>query len=442
MNIIAKKFLRAHRQTIFLLSIMILTGCSSSVPEGQITATANPTEHSSPTVPTSFVTVVPLTEETTVLPPETILQFQPFEITSDLPVAAKPMDALVLCGDLTVQLVRFTPKLNTETIQKITGDLFCLETSPDGKWIVYEQDSQASPTGSWLVVQSIDGQQKKVPENSEWVNFGDYVWLDNQRLIFNNFINPPDVQRLLHDPAYPMVVINPFTGEQSELSSDYPGLTVGDGSAGEMGLGYSDVAYDPSLNLVIFPARDEEYNYYIVLWDWHSQTVLAKVESQSRGFGRYPVWSPDATQFAVAVTNAIKDQRGIDEWYRVSREGQVEQLTHFGDYFSSSEIGAAYNWSPDGRKLAFWIDLSPSPCPGLRLAILDVTTKEVTNTCLPGTRKYALPPLWSLDSRYLIIEDYSNPPIKTILVDTENGRAFDITSHVGDSRPIGWLASP
>jgi Tol biopolymer transport system component len=120
----------------------------------------------------------------------------------------------------------------------------------------------------------------------------------------------------------------------------------------------------------------------------------------------------------------------------------VEQLTRFGDYFSSSEIGSSSNWSPDGQKLAFWIDLSPSPCPGLRLAILDMTTKQVTNTCLPGTLQYAPPPIWSLDSRYILVMDATATPIKKILVDIENEQAFDITALVGDSSPIGWLASP
>ena len=120
----------------------------------------------------------------------------------------------------------------------------------------------------------------------------------------------------------------------------------------------------------------------------------------------------------------------------------MEQLTRFGDYFSSSEIGSASNWSPDGQKLAFWIDLIPSSCPGLRLAILDMGTKQVTDTCLPGMADYAPPPIWSLDSRYLIIRDASASPIKVILVDSENSQAFDITSLIGDSQPVGWLVSP
>src|SRR4026209_1658474 len=135
MKLMVKKILKASHQTAFLFIIMILSGCSSRMADGQITATAVPTEHSSPTIPTSSATVEVAAEEKTVLPPENILQFQPFEVTSDVPLIAKPIDALVICGDLAVQLLRFTPKVNIETIPGITGEPFCLPTSPDGEWI-------------------------------------------------------------------------------------------------------------------------------------------------------------------------------------------------------------------------------------------------------------------------------------------------------------------
>jgi len=432
-NIMADK----KKTIICFLLISLLTGCGSPT-ETVITNSPEPQA----TIMLSPTAVLPI-KGTKLPPPENIVKFQPFEITSAESLVVKPMGALSLCGDSTIQLLRFVPAMKLETIVETTSEPLCDGTSPDGKWIAYEQDSKESPTGSWLIVQSADGkQQKRIPMNPDWRSFGDYVWLDNQHLLFNDFINLPDVQRLQDSPAYPMVVFNPFTEEKIELSSDYPNLQLSvAGPASRMDFAYSDVVYDPSLDLVIFPSWGGEHNY-IVLWDIQSKTVLAKVEDQSGGFGHYPLWSPDATQFAVPVVNAMQGQHAIEEWYSVSREGQVEQLTHFGDYFSDSDIGSASNWSPDGQKLAFWVNLSPSPCPGLRLAVLDMRTKQVTNTCLPGTPDYAPPPIWSLDSRYIVVRDASAPQIKTILVDFENDRTFDITTLVGDSPPIGWLVSP
>jgi hypothetical protein len=459
MNLIAKKQLRIPHQTTILFAMMLLASCSSRMPEGQITATAAPTELRSLTVTASSAKNEFLTGEPTVLPsenahgapltggpsptvenlpPETILQFQPFEITSGASLNENPMGVLVLCGDFTIQLLHFAPEVKLETILESSDDVYCQTTSPDRKWIAYEQDSDESPTGRWLIVQSADGQQKKLPSDEHWIGFGDYVWLDNQHLIFNDFSNPPDVQRSQTYPAYPMVVINPFTGKQTKLASNYSELHLDiSGPASSLDFNYSDVVYDPSLNLVIFPSWRGEHNY-IVLWDRRSKTILANVETQSQEFGDYPLWSPDATQFVVPIVNAVKGNHVIEEWYSVSRQGQVEQLTYFGDYFSDSDISFA-NWSPDGRKLAFWLDVFPSPCPNLRLAILDTTTTQVIDTCLPGSARFASPPSWSFDSQYFVVRNYGASPVKTILVNSENGQAFDITSLIGDSYPTGWL---
>jgi hypothetical protein len=381
--------------------------------------------------------VEPATTEMTILAPETILKFQRFEILPESLLDSKPADSLLIWSD-PLQLLSFDLQAHLITVPDIDPDVDCLSTSPDGKWLTYCLFSNESPTGRWLIVESADlQQQEKFSMDMNLRYLGDYLWLDNQRLIFPLIRDPNE-----HPRAYSMMVINPFTGEQLELTSDYPDLRLSvAGPASRMSFNYSDVVYDPSLNLVIFPSWGGEHNY-IVLWDRQSKSALAKVEDQSGGFGHYPLWSPDATQFAVPVVNAIKGENIIEEWYSASREGQVEQLTHFGDYFSVSDIGSASNWSPDGQKLAFWVDLIPSPCPGLSLAILDMSTKQVTDTCLPGSSDYDPPPIWSLDSRYIVIRDYSTPPVKTILVELENGRAFDITTLVSDSPPIGWLVSP
>lgn len=403
--------------------------------EPLVTSTPATTKHSSPTAslnahgaPTAAGPSPTLHN----LPPETIVKFQPYEMKSGASLNEKPTDALVLCGDFTIQLLHFAPEVNVETILESNDDVYCQATSPDGRWIFYVQDDKESPTGSWLIVQSADGQQKKLPSNEHWIGFGDHIWLDNQNLIFNDFGNSPDMQS---EPAHPMVVVNPFTGTQTKLSSNYSELHSDIcGPASSMDFDISDVVYDPSLNLVIFPSWSGEHNY-IVLWDRRSKTALARVETQSQCFGYYPLWSPDATQFAVVANSTTK----IMEWYSVSRNGQLEQLTHFGDYFSGSEIGYGSNWSPDGKKLAFWMDLEPSSCSGPRLGILDITTKQVINTCLTGSWDYSPTPIWSLDSQYIVIRNYDGVSlVKTILVDVENAQAFDITTYI-DNAPYGWL---
>ncbi len=368
--------------------------------------------------------------------PENLLRLQPFEISSNLPMDVRPNGALLVEGD-PPQLLRFGPQLQSKDLLDI--DSGCLSTSPNGEWLAYCQFSDDSPTGQWLVVESAGQEnQKKVPMGKHLIYFGDYLWLDNQRLIFT-FLENPDEHPVI---AYPMVVINPFSGEQVELASDYPELQVSySGPASSMNFNYSDVVYDPSLDLVIYP--DWLPGFSIILWDRQSNSVLAKVDGD---IGSYPLWSPDARQFAVSLAYPKDSEKLIMEWFAVSREGQVERWTRFGEYFEDVRIGAA-NWSPDGQKLAFWLETTPNLCPGEHLefgaylAFLDVATKQVTNTCLPGLSYFAWPPIWSLDSRYVVVRDVNTNPPQVYLVDYEQGRAYDLTKFV-HGKPIGWLISP
>ncbi len=446
-----KKYLK-----VFLAVFMItMNGCSPASQEPSPTAnsvnntaigTQSPQETISAPLPTSIntqpiSTPSPMPDapvpEKTILPPENILKFQPFEIAPELPQDVRPTEALVIWSD-PLQLLHFEPEVHLETIPAVDPDANCLSASPDGKWLAYCPVSNDSPTGQWLIVRSADGkQQKKVPLDLHLDYLGSYgfPWLDNQHLAFLQ-IQPDN-----HPPeGYPIVIINPFNKEQSKLDSNYPGLQRSpSGPAGNLDLGHSDVVYDPSLNLVIFPSAID--GSYLVLWDRQSKAVLAKVDG---AVGYYPLWSPDAEQFVVPLLPPKESENIIVEWFRVSRDGQVDQLTHFGDYFMSAEIDSEYRWSPDGRKLAFWLKVSPGLCSGPNLAVLDISTRQVMDTCVSGQSGYAATPgpIWSLDSRYIVVVIQNLNVRQTILVDTKRGQAFDITNITGDSLPIGWLVSP
>ncbi len=426
----------------FLVAVALLGGCIppaiapvspvESIPPTALATMltsmpAEPPATFTPTWPAPTITsspVGPAATSTVALPPESTLRYQPLEVTSNLSSDVKP------AGDLLVweeqpHLLRFNPQLQLEDLPGI--DIACLSTSPNGQWIAYCVLSEDSPTGQWLIVESADRQQHyQVPIDLHLAYFGAYEWLDNQRLVF------PFMQEIA--TVYPVMIINPFIGKQTELGSDYPGISgTVVGPIGRLAFEYSSLVYHPSLNLVIFPEMTPQR--YIVLWDRQSNSVLAKVEDKGE-FLNYPLWSPDAKQFVVAVRK--DDGNSIEEWFGVSREGQVEQLTHFGDYFADAEIGHA-NWSPDGQKLAFWLETSSGLCSGTRLDVLELATRQVTNTCIPGSLEFAPPPIWSLNSRYIAVINADASPDQTILVDLERGRAYDITNY---GSPVGWLALP
>lgn len=436
MNLVATRLLKGCHQAALLLAIMLLASCSPRTSESQqATATQNhqetPVVLSSPPTSTSSPEANLPTSAETVLPPEDILKFQPFEITPQLPSHIKTAGTLVMWQD-SLQLLHFEPQTHVEIIPGIDPESSCLTTSPDGKWLAHCHFSNESPTGQWLFVESANWQQqKRIPIDIDLVD-GSHLWLDNQHLVFTR------VQGENGPQGYPMVVISPFTDKHVKLASNYPSFQLSpSGPPGTMAFTQSDVVYDPSLNLVIFPFAIE--GSYIVLWDRQSQSVLAKVNG---AIGYYPLWSPDVSQFLVPLLSPKQSGNPVVEWFVVSRGGRVEQFTHFGDYFQTSEIGNGYNWSPDGQKLAFWLDISPSLCSGLNLALLDIVTKQVTDTCIPNLADVALPPIWSLDSRYVVVTNASAKSRHLIIVDTVEGRAFDITNMAQGAQPIGWLVSP
>jgi hypothetical protein len=361
-------------------------------------------------------------------PPENILIYRPFDLATGIPADVKPGSALLLSG-AQAQILHFVPEVRLETLPGV--DTACLSASPDGKWIASCPLSDESSTGRWLMVDSASRQQHlEVPMNIYLISFGFYDWLDNQHLIF------PLVRA--SEPFNSMVAINPFTGEHTDLASNYPGIVASyAGSAGTMSFVYSDVVYDPALNLVIFPGQRGSQKY-ITLWNRQTSAVVAEVEDKGK-FLHYPIWSPDAGQFVVTARQLAKGGNYGEEWFSVSREGQVQQLTHFGEYFRTVKIGADANWSPDGQKLAFWLKTTPGACQGVNLAVLEMSTLQVTNTCIPGVFGYSKPPVWSLDSRYISVLNNAENAQQAFLVDFVQGRVFDITKY---GVPVGWLAIP
>jgi Tol biopolymer transport system component len=185
----------------------------------------------------------------------------------------------------------------------------------------------------------------------------------------------------------------------------------------------------------------------IVLWDLKDKKALAKIE-EGICFGNYPLWSPDGLRFVVADylknSNPVSGEV-VEEWASVSREGQVEWLTNFADYFKEVEIEGA-NWSPDGKRVAFWLRTKPELCQNevqdlVNLAVLEIQTQIVINYCVWGEPFTAPPPVWSLDGRYIAIRKFDDQGVSQILlVDLEEGWAAPIAGP--DVWPVGWLNAP
>jgi hypothetical protein len=386
----------------------------------------NPTPSSTPTLSRPTATI-PVT-----LPPAGFLDYKPITITTSLPVDTHPASTLILWGRKGKNSYRldFAPHRELDLPQYAS----CLSTSPDGKWLTYCQDFPDLSAERWLTVESANGQEmKKIRIEKDWDVYRVLTWLDNQRLVFNSLENTP---------ISPVIILDPFLGNQQGLDSDYPDLrSTGSGPAG-MNFDFvkSTVVYHPSLNLVVYPQIIPPDGFFVVLWNRQSKKALAKLRDFG-AFGHYPLWSPDGEQFVIAAIpqsgvnpNNIRESK--EELFLVSRAGQIQQLTHFAESFDHVKIWD-YSWSPDGKRLAFWLDTEPNPCgTGPDLAVLEIGTRKVTNYCISSGSIDTLPPAWSPDGKYIALKSIDRGDLRVILVDIEQAWAAQIAE---DAIPVGWL---
>jgi len=430
---------------LLLLVVALLVSCSPEMVPTPFTESSTPTIPLSPAatlepvatlpsqpMPSLTPTLVkPAATNTATRPPEFVFRYQSLDISPSLPVNVPLTGALVILDD-----PHYILNLEQGSKQELPEKTLCFSTSPDGQWLAYCQYEEEV-----LIIQSANGQEViTLPVGEDWWLSGS-AWLDNQRLVFNLFWKDETEIKSIR----PVVVVNPFTGETLELASDYPDLKprITGAGGGTMHFNYSTVVYHPSLNnLVIYPKTTAD-GAFVTLWDRQAEEVLASVRDLGE-FGRLPLWTPDGSEFVVAVIHqggkATDEFRAfIEEWFSVTSAGEIQQLTHFGNFFDHVEIYNA-KWAPDGQRLAFWLRTIPSECgEGQYLAVLERETSQVTNYCIFGSIYDAHPPVWSLDGKYIAVGSNDGIIRQVILVSIEEGWAAQISE---DVTPVGWLVSP
>lgn len=439
--------MRSHWILILMLVTISISGCSK--PETLPTSNSSnlipttpaffiPTSKSTMTLtlkPTSSSTPLPLRPTATItatLPSAGFLNYKPITITTSLPVDAHPASILILWGRKGKNSYRLDFAPHSE--RDLPPHASCLSTSPDGKWLTYCQDFPDRSAERWLTVESANGQEmKKFSIEKDWDVYRILTWVDNQRLVFNS---------LEGIPIRPVIVLDPFLGKQQELDPDYPDLRPSVSGPSGMNFDFvrSTVVYNPSLNLVVYPQTIPPDGFFVVLWDRQSKKALAKLRDFG-GFGHYPLWSPDAKQFVIAaipqsgvIPNNFREFK--QELFLVSRAGQIQQLTHFAESFDQVKIWD-YSWSPDGQRLAFWLDTEPDPCGAEPdLAVLEMETSKVTSYCISSGSVDTLPPVWSPDGKYIAAKSTERGDLRVILVDIEQAWAAQIAE---DAVPVGWL---
>lgn len=311
-----------------------------------------------------------------------------------------------------------------------------LHVSPNRKWLAYRR-SETRSDSTFLVIMASDGEQvRRIRWDDSWRQISG--WLDDERLWIS--------RQRGSDGNDSLIVLDPFTGQQQELQGDFPDQSNISPGPGWGWFNRSATIYDSSLGLAIYPAGLNK----IVLWDVRANNEIAVV-TDTISLNVTPKWSPDGQRFLISgpVTLAtsqpqISQDADREELFSVSREGEVMRLTYLTDHYGAVRFGD-YAWSPDGRYVAFWLDMEPETYPDLydpiekivaRFAILDTLTQKVTDYCVPN-RTLSVP-VWSPDGHQVVIENNSQEIFKNsvFLLDITQNFAAKIGE---DLSAVGWM---
>lgn len=331
------------------------------------------------------------------------------------------------------------------TIKAIEESGF-IQISPDQKYLAYRYTS--SDRQSYLRI--LDGNGKTI---------NDFLFhIDGRMQSFFNWQNVDYLRTLQQESDSKVTVhlLNPFTQEHTLLRTDWVDAYTPKNPYKDRLVQWkfderltriahvygANMLYDPSLTRVLYP-KD---NSIVSLMNVESETELASAHFVD--WGRLPSWSPDGQYLTI-----VNREGQVDEIYLISRDGnEFQKITNVSSEFDLATI-PEYSWSPDGKQIAFWLNrdsLEPELGTQSELAVLDITTKQVTRLCAEGISIAAIEPwsmnhpepMWSPDGKYLMITQWDDPTSPqnyyVLVIDPVTGAVERISENTA---PIGWMIS-
>ncbi len=303
--------------------------------------------------------------------------------------------------------------------------------SPDGKWLAYDLYAEDSVS---LVVEP----SSNILTNSSQ---GRIVWNPNQPTRLEGWLsNEAAVLITYKDPDKfgSTLIRNPFNGQQHEffLEEMPDSLNYQPGMSGSYLFAHSNLMPDPTLKRVVYPAVINN-NFTAMLWDVENRKVLTSLRLYLDQWFNDPLWSLDGNDF---ILMGIDDTEQV-EWFQVTSDGVINQLTHFGKFLNDVKFEKpSRSW--DGRYLTFQLIYNSGK--NTKYLILDLKSQSLDGFCIDSVIDQGgslQSPVWSPDSRYVAITDGVNTENSwsVILVDLEEREAFQIGEDVDAT---GWIVKP
>ncbi len=423
---------------------LLISGCNGAFDSGQIVPTytiTTPPLVLTPTIthtPVNLTSTITLEPSMTVTVTETPAPVMPIQMKCVDMVASLPPEGLT--GKLIIEYQKYElsdkallKNLETDSEQLFPPDPYFAPghfiVSPDRNWFAFLTGSKVGNDA--IIVQSANGSQRFVyPVDYQKWNWANY-WLDNEWLVLQKYDQPYDS----------FILLNPFTGQQKPVEyRDFPELYPEDWAWERI------VSFDPSFILAAYLGADvvgkyESYVMKLVLWDMVNEQKVAELPLFGYSL-RFVRWSPDGERFAYVNGLKIKspspDSLFQADLVLADRKGNILYQTDFPSVYTQSDI-PGFEWSTDGRYLAFVLEASDLPGrDGFvnHLMVLDTADFSVADYCLSPAQFSSL--VWSPDSRFLAIysEDKEEKTVQAMLVDLVTLQASVIGENV---IPYGWL---
>jgi len=395
--------------------------------------------------PASTKTTISTSRSIPIIPDNASLTIQCGELISSLPPDLDSTGIIVLEDFINLSpdgfLIQLDPKTGKLNILAESVSGFYPTVSPDRERLAYREVDQPSPENSKLVIMTGDGEkEREIPWQASWSSI--VGWFDKEQIWMEGTTGNPR----------PLILLNPFTNQQTTFVPSFPNIYIAAPPFIEWGP-FSGVesVYNSSLTQVVYPEL-EEGNGSIVVWDLQKSEVTLNLDTRNF-YGSKPAWSVDGNKIILdidAASGSNLRNASFEELYSVSLDGEIQRLTHLGNYFTKVSI-AQFAWSPDERYIAFLIFAEPYEYPDIypdtanqrypRLAVYDAQTGKVTNFCIPADS--VLPPIWSPDSHQLVLSyaygDQPQDKRHVYLIDLQEKYAIRIAE---DMQPIGWMKSP
>lgn len=249
-----------------------------------------------------------------------------------------------------------------------------LAVSPDRKKMAYRDEAK-----NQLMIASADRKPIQTFDwDPTWWPYS-FSWQTNDTLLIFLKFDPQIDGALDRGRA---ILFDLRTGQPQPIPGDYPPKEVG-----------HDLTwyppYSPDLAYVLYATNNGKY----ILGETTTHKTIASLATLAY---ERPAWSPDGSAVIVAP----------NDMYLMSSGGEISRLTFLNQSRdgNSEKLFRYYSWSPDGKRIAVWVQTVPPLDPEYySLAIFDLETRQLQDTCLRWN-KGPLPdaPLWSPDGKQLI----------------------------------------